>query len=460
MNYNSQNCLLTLLMLVAGVTGLWAQGPQNNSPLSRYGLGDVENGYFTAMQSMGSVGSAYRSSTMINNGNPASLSELALAAYEVGAYAKYTRLTVGDYQQKLWYGNLSHLSLGVPIFNPLNEATKKRKTPVRVGLAFGFNPVSTVNYKVEAKDTLASGTPAAFRYYGKGNVNNLFVSSGVGYKGLSFGGSVGYNFGHITNDRYIVFQDALDTTSTSSTAITRYADSYLGTSSYMHALRIKLGAQYELWLNKKTLEEQQKTDNKVIRNRKILTIGATAQSAAPLKLTYDQYDIRIGTAIDTIRQTLNQKETGKLPMDWSIGIALRETSKYTIGIDVASQQWSKYQNPIQDDTLRNTLRIGVGAEWIPDVRAVGSLAKKIAYRAGAYYQTDPRLVDGVEVSRTAVTAGLGIPIRGPRGMVSFAQIGVEVGQQGTADFVKETYTRLSLGVTFNDNSWFYKQKYK
>jgi len=59
-----------------------------------------------------------------------------------------------------------------------------------------------------------------------------------------------------------------------------------------------------------------------------------------------------------------------------------------------------------------------------------------------------------------LTAGFGLPIVLPRGVPSFVNIGFEVGQHGHPDLIQETYFGTSLSFTLNDNSWFYKQKYR
>ena len=54
---------------------------------------------------------------------------------------------------------------------------------------------------------------------------------------------------------------------------------------------------------------------------------------------------------------------------------------------------------------------------------------------------------------------MGLPITLPRQQVSFVNLGFEFGQNGGNTTLTETYGRVTLGFTLNDNSWFYKRKF-
>jgi hypothetical protein len=58
-----------------------------------------------------------------------------------------------------------------------------------------------------------------------------------------------------------------------------------------------------------------------------------------------------------------------------------------------------------------------------------------------------------------LTLGLGLPLKLPRGMPSFMNLGFEAGQLSSSNSLNETYYKLNIGFTLNDNTWFYKQKF-
>jgi hypothetical protein len=81
------------------------------------------------------------------------------------------------------------------------------------------------------------------------------------------------------------------------------------------------------------------------------------------------------------------------------------------------------------------------------------------YRAGLYYGMDPRVVDSQQLSTMGVTLGLGLPLKLPRGLPSFINLGLEAGQLAAPNLLKENYFKINVGFTLNDNMWFYKQKF-
>lgn len=81
------------------------------------------------------------------------------------------------------------------------------------------------------------------------------------------------------------------------------------------------------------------------------------------------------------------------------------------------------------------------------------------YRLGFYYGTDPRSIGTEQVTRYALTLGTGFPIVLPRQQVSFMNTALEIGRFGVPDVLQETFVKLSVGFTLNDNSWFFKRKF-
>ena len=76
--------------------------PTTNAPYSRLGIGDLEQQQFASNLGMGGLSAAFTSPVALNYRNPASLSYLFSATYEVGLFASYTKLTKGDSESKLW----------------------------------------------------------------------------------------------------------------------------------------------------------------------------------------------------------------------------------------------------------------------------------------------------------------------------------------------------------------------
>jgi len=59
-----------------------------------------------------------------------------------------------------------------------------------------------------------------------------------------------------------------------------------------------------------------------------------------------------------------------------------------------------------------------------------------------------------------VTFGFGFPLVLPRQQTSFVNAAFELGKIGTDSAIEESYVRLTLGFTMNDNTWFYKRRFE
>jgi hypothetical protein len=123
------------------------------------------------------------------------------------------------------------------------------------------------------------------------------------------------------------------------------------------------------------------------------------------------------------------------------------------------RRWSQYDNPLKQDILADSWRLSVGGEYIPNARSYNSYLKQVRYRAGLYYGADPRIVDNQQLSTMGATVGIGLPLKLPRGLPSFINLGFEVGQLSAPDLLEENYFKINVGFTLNDNMWFYKQKF-
>ncbi|MEL6721499.1 MAG: hypothetical protein AAFP82_22565, partial [Bacteroidota bacterium] len=122
--------------------------------------------------------------------------------------------------------------------------------------------------------------------------------------------------------------------------------------------------------------------------------------------------------------------------------------------------WSNYENEAKPDVLNDSYRISAGVEWTPDYLSYNNYFKRIRYRLGAFYQTDPRSFNDEQLTKTGLTLGLGFPLILPRQQTSFINFAMEAGQFGLEEAINENYIKFTLGFTLNDNLWFFKRKYE
>jgi hypothetical protein len=104
--------------------------------------------------------------------------------------------------------------------------------------------------------------------------------------------------------------------------------------------------------------------------------------------------------------------------------------------------------------------VAAGLEYIPDNLSYNRYLKRVRYRVGGYYRQDPRSLNDKQLTDIGATFGLGFPLILPRQQTSFVNLSLEAGKMGAGSAISETYIRMTLGFTFNDNSWFFKRRFE
>src|SRR5690349_805096 len=117
--------------------GSFSAVAQENSPFSRYGLGDIFQAQNVVNKGMGGLSAPYVDGQSINFYNPASYSAQRIVTFDVGVNIDNRTLKSANPVGK--YNSTNFIPSYVAVGMPLN---RKRN----LGLAFGLRPVSTINY--------------------------------------------------------------------------------------------------------------------------------------------------------------------------------------------------------------------------------------------------------------------------------------------------------------------------
>lgn len=450
-----------------------------SSPYSRYGIGDVAGRGFAQSFAMGgsSIGMQNDSTPMffINNGNPASFPYLRLVTAELGM--SYNRVILQNATQKktVHSAALSYLSFSFPI---------KRWW----GMSLGLAPYSSVGYNVSDQQEIANIGGVNFLYEGSGGVDQLYFGNGFrpfyglpkmfvnskkynklkleknnaeiyrilkrrrALQGFSFGVNGSYLFGRLDHTRRSIFDAAGNFFNTRTSATTRFNDVYFD-----------YGAQYSF-----IIDSMKGRDLK--QNVKI-TLGATFAPMTPIDARIDTLSVNyfyssIGTEIvkDTIALSENTRGTIDLPMSLGFGLSFKKGDRWLLATDYAMQNWGDFKMFDKAAGLKNSMRISVGAQYVPNSRAVGTgnYLKRINYRLGGRYSQTALELHNTRLVEYGVTFGFGLPV-GRNFMLqnfSMVNIGAELGTRGTIDsgLIKENYLKVNLGFTINDR-WFVKPKF-
>ena len=419
--------------------------PKSNSPLSRFGLGDFLSQNFAASGGFGGLSAAFSDPSNLNTLNPASLGYLQVTAFEVGLDAKYSSLSRNNVQDGHWSGNLRYMALGFPLKNPINQALDRKIPNLGIGMSFSLQPYTQVGYDIATTDQVDWAGGSVNSLKGTGGSYFLKWGNGIRYKGLSAGVNLGYLFGKITNNSRVELND---------TGYDYYTE-FLDENS-ISGLTWDLGLQYSL--DFKTINDKGEKE----MTGKRLIFGAMLGTSNEFNTNSSKFHHRDNPFFgvqDTILFTSEVKGKGTLPRRWSAGIVFEQRSKFRIGFEYSQANWSSYTNDARPETFSDTWRVRVGAEYIPELQSYNSYFRRVSYRAGFFYGTDPRSLNGEQVSHTALTLGMGFPIILPRQQTSYVNVALEAGQFGISDVLEETYVQMTVGFTMNDNTWFFKRKY-
>ncbi len=449
------NKMLWLIAMVFSTVAMIAQ-PQDNSPYSRFGIGNLLGSNFSVTSSMGGLGATYQSYYDLNPANPASYSRLSYTAFDVGAYMKLAKLEGFGEKFGTQTGNLTYLALGFPVFNPLNRLTQKKDVGYEWGMSFGLVPFSQVAYSV--LDTLDYGGEIGNvqnTFLGEGQLYKLYFGSAWDFKGLSAGINFNYIFGRNRYERTTYFQDL------QASLFNNFKD-----EMNVSGFTTDIGIQYRLELQKGTEEEEEGRKNKTE-----VLFGATITPPIGIRTNSRKIEIlanRISGDLytDTLTNVQDIIQSVKMPLQFTGGVALEKELKWHVGINYEYGGWSSYQRPsavttqTPTDSLTNSWKVSVGGQFIPDHRSYNSFLKRVRYRVGGFYAKDPRVVQGYELNNYGITFGFGLPIRLARGVPSFVNLGFEFGRMGNENLIQENYFKTTVAFTLNDNLWFYKRKYK
>ncbi len=414
--------------LAAGV--LHAQ--TDNSPYSRYGLGDELPGRNIMSRALGGLSAAYADILTVNFSNPASYSRLKRSTFDFGVELDSRVLRVIDPPQK--YSSttptISYIQLGLPLSKTKNW-----------GMNIGLKPLTRVSYKLERNERLAGVDSLQSVFEGNGGSYEVYTGTGFGTKNISIGFNVGYRFGTKSYDSKRLFIP--------DSASAFYYPSLHNTRASYGGLFVNGGMQYTALLNQKN----------------ILRIGAYGALKRELNATRDeivQTYSESEAGIDSIDLISKTSVSGKIvyPASYGLGIIYHKGEKWLIGVDFTQTQWSEYRFFNEMDSVQDTWKLHVGGQVLPNLANAKSYWGRVTYRAGFSFGQDYIKVQN-DLPIWTGSVGLGLPMRPPSftNQYSIINLSLEFGQRGNnLNVVRENFMRLSLGLTLSD-IWFIKKKY-
>jgi len=412
--------------------------PKVISPFSSLGFGEMVPEYYSAASGLAGLSAGFQDPFNINVLNPAALASLRSTSYEVGLKFKNSNLTEKSQTENVWSGNLNHLALAFPLINPINEAVDRKAPDLGIGFFLGLQPYSEIGYSIQENSDQDKITSSSRLLKASGGTYQFKSGLAFRYKKFSVGLSGGRLFGETVESQRI----SLDSFSNSYSA--ELSDRYNTRGFVWNA-----GIQYAIDMGGTPSQP------------KNLIIGVFGNGAHKFSTegTRFYYRENLQNRPDTIVYESGKVRNGQLPSSLTLGLMYDHFGKLRFGIDFNSASWSKYQNEVNPDRLKDSYRIAAGVEYVPNILSINSYLERIRYRVGFYHHNDPRIINNQQLKESGLTLGLGFPMILPRQQISFINFAVQVGTIGDKSILREQFIRLNLGFTLNDNTWFYQRKF-
>jgi hypothetical protein len=346
--------------------------------------------------------------------------------------------------------------LAFPIINPVNRLLDRKGEEFNWGMSFSLRPFSRVNYFTSVDESLPKIGSVTREYRGSGGLNQFVFGNGVRYKNLSVGLGIGYMFGSIREERAVLFEP-----------LRLASNNYQLNDASYRAFFWNGGIQYELDLS----EGKGKED---ARNVHAIRFGLAGHGAWNFRTVSTRLSTLKGISYgglndelpdeetDTIGYTDNLRLGGNMPGALSLGVVYRRGAKWVLGADFSTADWASYENELNSeaevDELAGSHRFAIGAQFIPDAASFQYYWKRMLYRAGLSFGQDPRVINGNQIKNFSVNLGIALPVYLSR-QLSFINLGLETGRLRGGIPIEENFLRFNIGVTLNNNLWFYKRKY-
>jgi hypothetical protein len=410
-----------------------AQSVLGNSPISRFGLGDLIPEQNVRSLGMGMTGIANPDPDFVNLMNPALLTFHKMVNLEVGLSYIAKDLSDVNTTYKSRGGGISYLSFTFPLTN-------------RLVSNLSIMPLSSVDYSVRFSEK---------NYFGDGRNFNKVLSGSGGLNKVNF--NLGYNitrrwsiglapsliFGNINND--VTYGVITPNASGEPFVITNNNYNIFDATG-------RAGFNYRVPLD--TLDKH------------FLSIGGFAELGRNLNGNLLGRIEYLPSSFTTAFRLTDTIASGSVkatyPAAFGIGISYSKLLSYTLTADMQYRLFEGSTFGEQRAPYRNSFMVGVGGEWTPNAYSKNYLGI-CTYRGGLNYTQQPLVLGGSQLNDYSVSLGITAPMvrkeaKFTRPYISTALV---IGQRGSVatNGISEYYIKACLGITLNDATWFKRYKH-
>ena len=406
-----------------------AQAQSSASTYSALGIGEFNYSGLTHNQAMGGLGISYGSIWNPNVVNPALSTRNTIFNFEAALNYKKIAADNGTDKSDVDGGGLSYVAFSLPV------------KPNKMTVGLGLNQITSVNYRLLIESPVSNTEIQALNYIeGDGGISEAYASFGlIVAKNLSIGAQGSYIFGStIRTDQLTLLDDEGTQVGITTEYYERLTVSDVG---------LKLGAHYYFPLNEKSN----------------LHLGAIYQHLGDVNGKAFAKLASFGQASDpdSDGDLIANDEPGSIyiPNRYGFGVSFEKTNKFVIGLEGQYQDFKEYRSILDDPLqLKEAIKVGLGFQIIPDYLNIDNGLLRGTYRVGLEYQQTPYYLNQTTINDLGINFGASLPVN----QLSLVNFAVKVGQRGTTDngLIRESYVNFTLGLSLNDNSWFYKRVFE
>ena len=406
-----------------------AYGQNSSSIYSGLGVGEFGFGGQIQNQGMGGLGISFGTGWNANTVNPALTTRNTIFNFQVSLNYKRIQMQNSSAKSVVDGGGLSYVAVSLPV--------KSGKFTSGLGLG----QISSINYRLKVNSPVTNSELTANSYLeGDGGISEAYVNFGyLLAKNLSIGAHASYLFGSsIRSNQLLVFDKQ-------GVEVGRASEYYERVT--VSDVAFKLGAHYFFKTSEKTN----------------LHLGAIYQKFGNVNGTAFAKLAPIGQAssLKTDGDLLANNEKGSiyLPNRYGFGLSIEKINKFVIGLEGQYQDFSQYRNFFgQPLSLQAAQKVGLGFQIVPNYLDFDRLLSRATYRVGLEYMQTPFFINQTDINDIGINFGTSIPVN----QLSLVNLAVKVGRRGTVDngLIREGYVNFSLGLSLNDNSWFYKRVFE
>ncbi|WP_245189455.1 hypothetical protein [Lunatimonas salinarum] len=419
-----------LLSLFLGLVSInFSLAQSTSSTYSSLGIGEFNTSGLTQNQAMGGMGVSYGSSFSVNNVNPAiSIKNYAYSFQAAFNYNSVDAATAAG-SDRIDGGGLSYVAMSFPII------------PRQWAMGLGLNQVTGVDYNLSVESPVVNSPLTSINnIQGRGGLSEVYLQTGFTVaKNLSLGLHASYLFGSTirTNQLELLNEEGNDV-GISSEYYERMTFSDLtfkGGLYYMAKIGdrklLNIGAIYHLFGD--------------INGKEFAKMAELGQSAIP------------NSPGDVLRDDVSGSIF--IPQRLGYGVTYEKIDKFVIGLEMQHQDFSQFRGfRGGENSLTNSFKASLGGQYVPNPYSIESLFQRITFRSGVEYERLPYFLSGTEITDIGINFGASIPVYS----MSLFNLAFKVGSRGTVEngLIRENYFKVSLGISINDNSWFYKKVFE